>query len=440
MRIPIVARDPGMVSLGTYNGISGAPVAAPITHVTAVRSPVVDRDIVPPQGLADGPDVVDAVYTWVDGSDPAWLAVARPIFAAAGLVHDGDAGIGDKDNKFRDWGELLFSMRSLAMFAPWVRNVYIVTSGPTQVPSWLNTSHPRVRVVYHAQLFDDPGTQLPTFNSFAIESVLHRIHGLSNRFLYLNNDFLLARPTALSDFATPSTYFQYRDWVINLSPPCRYALLTGRDDGVSPSVAGSYAACRGDLFGWDSVLALHYFKVLVTHWFGHIPHLLERRVLYAVEAALGEHLAACRRNKLRDPRTDVNIHVQYEAWRTAAARRGDAGEPAVEPRELPSIMMSGLPAYRYVVFDNGSDGTFYARLALSMNAELRPLFFAIDDDTLRPSPEVLAYHRERLTAFFQRHWPEPAPWELGDRVPPVLNPAAFVASPPPPTVMPWAPP
>ena len=92
------------------------------------------------------------------------------------------------------------------------------------------------------------------------------------------------------------------------------------------------------------------------------------------------------------------------------------------------------------MFDNGSDGAFYRDLESAMVDETRPLFFAIDDDLLRPSPEIVAYHRERLTAFFQRHWPEPAPWELGDRVPAAIDPAAFVASPPPPTVAPRAPP
>ena len=134
---------------------------------------------------------------------PAWLAAAAPAFAATGAARVDDAdGLGDKGNlnKFRDWHELLYSMRSLGAHAPWIRNVYIVTSGPSQVPDWLNASHPRVRVVHHAQLFDDPATQLPTFNSYAIESVLHRIPGLSNRFLYLNQDFLLGRAAELADW------------------------------------------------------------------------------------------------------------------------------------------------------------------------------------------------------------------------------------------------
>jgi hypothetical protein len=49
-------------------------------------------------------------------------------------------------------------------------------------------------------LFDDPATQLPTFNSLAIESVLHRIHNLSEHFLYFNNGTHLFRVRACGDF------------------------------------------------------------------------------------------------------------------------------------------------------------------------------------------------------------------------------------------------
>ena len=136
-----------------------------------------------------------------------WAAVAAPVFAAAGLVEHDEKPLAYADvmaHKFRDWNELLYSMRSIYAYAPWVRTIYVVTSGPTQVPAWLDASHPRVRVVHHAALFDDPATQLPTFNSYAIESVLHRIPGLSNRFLYFNQDFLLAQPVSIATWVQPA--------------------------------------------------------------------------------------------------------------------------------------------------------------------------------------------------------------------------------------------
>jgi hypothetical protein len=112
-----------------------------------------------------------------------------------------DTGVQWKDglskNRFIDKNELKYSMRSLERYAPWIRNVYIVTNG--QVPAWLNQSHPRVRIVTHDEIFPNK-SHLPTFNSAAIESHLHKIENLSEHFLYYNDDTLLTAPIGLVDF------------------------------------------------------------------------------------------------------------------------------------------------------------------------------------------------------------------------------------------------
>ncbi len=129
---------------------------------------------------------MDAVYTWVNGSSPVWQASLRRAAQGARLRQKLEA------NRFREWNELLFSLRSVYRFAPWIRTIHVVTDA--QIPYWLNTSHPRVRIVDHRDLFPDPATQLPNFNSLAIESVLHRIPGLSEHFLYFNNDWCVFYP------------------------------------------------------------------------------------------------------------------------------------------------------------------------------------------------------------------------------------------------------
>ena len=50
-------------------------------------------------------------------------------------------------NRFADNDELRYSLRSLERFAPWIRNVFLVTNG--QIPRWLNVEHPRLRIVQH---------------------------------------------------------------------------------------------------------------------------------------------------------------------------------------------------------------------------------------------------------------------------------------------------
>ena len=48
-----------------------------------------------------------------------------------------------------------------------------------------------VRLVDHREIFRGHKELLPTFNSLAIESMVWRIKGLAERFLYFNDDVML---------------------------------------------------------------------------------------------------------------------------------------------------------------------------------------------------------------------------------------------------------
>src|SRR5262245_45524529 len=117
-------------------------------------------------------DEIDVVYTWVDDTWPGYADLLRQ---HASNRHDLNP------NRTRDNLELLrFSLRSLAAFVPWARRVYLVSCRP-QVPAWLNTD--RITVVHHDAFI--PREHLPTFNSFAIVSNLHRIPNVARRFVYV---------------------------------------------------------------------------------------------------------------------------------------------------------------------------------------------------------------------------------------------------------------
>lgn len=135
---------------------------------------------------------IDLVYTWVNGSDAIFLKSMSNYL-----------GVSDANrNRFDDHNELLFSLRSVEKFAPWFRHIYIVTNG--QIPHWLNLDNPRVSIVSHKEICPPELIEqaLPTFSSPAIEMMLHRIPKLSERFLYMNDDFYLGRPLCLEDLRT----------------------------------------------------------------------------------------------------------------------------------------------------------------------------------------------------------------------------------------------
>ncbi|HEX4654995.1 MAG TPA: stealth family protein, partial [Mycobacteriales bacterium] len=157
---------------------------------------------------------IDVVYTWVDGADPEWVARRDERLAALG----GPATVRREacdEIRFADHGELRYSLRSLEQFAPWVRTVYLVTAG--QRPDWLVDGHPRLRVVDHRDILEPDA--LPTFNSLAIETGLHRIDGLSDSYLYFNDDVFAGRSvTPRQFFLRPDVHRFYPQMRATLDP------------------------------------------------------------------------------------------------------------------------------------------------------------------------------------------------------------------------------
>ena len=141
------------------------------------------------------PFPIDAVYTWVDDSDPDWRDRKDYYARTAGGALSSTAR---HSTRFHNRDELRYSLRSVDKYAPFIRNIYIVSDG--QTPDWLNTDNPRISVVPHRQIF--PADALPTFNSHAIEARLHHIPNLSEHYIYLNDDVFFGKPASPLDFFT----------------------------------------------------------------------------------------------------------------------------------------------------------------------------------------------------------------------------------------------
>ena len=138
---------------------------------------------------------IDFVITWVDGTDPKWLADKLRTLQAA---HFSEAQkIDSSALRFRnDFDLLKFWFRGVEKFAPWVNRIFFVTYG--HLPSWLNLDHPKLKIICHENFI--PQQFLPTFNSHTIENHLHLIPGLSEYFVYFNDDFYLLKATKPTDF------------------------------------------------------------------------------------------------------------------------------------------------------------------------------------------------------------------------------------------------
>jgi hypothetical protein len=137
----------------------------------------------------------DVVYTWVNGSDQDYIETRN---THAKIKKD------INPERFRDMFQMLrYSLRSLEMYFNSFNKVYILTARP-QSPDWLDLSDDRIELVHHDQVI--PEQYLPTFNSNVIESFLHRIPGISDNFVYMNDDFLFGAPVTLKSFYRDEKY------------------------------------------------------------------------------------------------------------------------------------------------------------------------------------------------------------------------------------------
>lgn len=146
---------------------------------------------------------VDIVYLWCDSSDDNWRQKKNDELKKYGKELDNDS-VGDC--RFINNDELKYSLRSLEKYAPWINNIFIVTDN--QVPHWLDTTNPKIHIVNHSEIL--PQDALPTFNSVAIEMALHKISGLSEHFLYANDDMFFGRPVEKSFFFNDKGYPIFR--------------------------------------------------------------------------------------------------------------------------------------------------------------------------------------------------------------------------------------
>ncbi|QIG44427.1 hypothetical protein G5V58_18045 [Nocardioides anomalus] len=226
---------------------------------------------------------VDVVVTWVDGADPEWNAARAE--RLAGLTGTATTRESSGQARYLSRDELRYAFRSLHLFAPWVRRIHLVTAG--QVPSWLDTSHPAITVVDHRAIL--PPDALPTFNSHAIESALHRVPDLAEHFVYLNDDFLLGRPLGPEAFFSPAGHTAV--WF----SPNTIGLDHAPDAPPYLKAAFNNRRLLQDAFG-----------AVLTDNLAHAPYAHRRSVLEEIERRFPAEVAATARAPFRSE-TDLSL-------------------------------------------------------------------------------------------------------------------------------------
>lgn len=147
------------------------------------------QDVTPLQSLSDKINTnqdIDLVYLWCDGADPEFNKQRIETLKRLNLPWAED-NLGA--HRYASDDELRYSLRSVHRYIPWINHIFIVTNN--QSPNWL-INHPKVTIVDHKEII--PPELLPTFNSTVIEMFIHKIPGLAEKFIYLNDDVYINAP------------------------------------------------------------------------------------------------------------------------------------------------------------------------------------------------------------------------------------------------------
>lgn len=162
--------------------------------VLVLSNKVTKKQNIASDGAAIGQTVmaypIDVVYTWLQQPSEAEF---RKLESYCGNIPGGM-------QRFRNMGTFRLSLRMLEKNMPWVRKIFIVTPDGT-APAWLDRSRPEIEVVDEKTLFSRK-TDLPVHNSQQVETHLHTIPGLAERFIYFNDDMFASRPLQPSFFFT----------------------------------------------------------------------------------------------------------------------------------------------------------------------------------------------------------------------------------------------
>lgn len=336
---------------------------------------------------------IDFVLLWVDGSDSAWRA-KKAKFLPGGDPDDTANG----EQRYRDWDLLRYWFRGVEAFAPWVRKIFFVTDG--QKPAWLDENSPKLVRVDHRDFI--PGKFLPTFSSHAIELNLHRIIGLSDRFVYFNDDTFIGQPI-------PPTFFFHHNIPFDLArlEPIIPHNGNGAYDHArlnNTAIINRHFRCRRSIFlhpgkwlsirrnglpgvFWNALLAAQG-SLFPGFSDPHLPYSLLKSTLIDVWNAEPSFLERTCSHKFRDC-SDVSAGV-FRQWQVASGRfiprtRRKHGEYyAISPRSIDPICDA-------------------------IRKKRHPLFCA--NDSLPLSREEFLSCRKRLADAFQSVLSEPSSFE-----------------------------
>lgn len=230
---------------------------------------------------------LDIVIAWVDGNDVE-LKRKRHLYLTGN-----DASDAVSETRFASNDEIYYNIASILKYVPFCRHILIVTDG--QQPEFLNEfvvqglcDTNKIRVVDHREIFAGFEQFLPTFNTRSIESMLWNIQGLSDYFIYLNDDFFFNASAQVEDFLEQDKIVTYGHWksCFSYKTKLKYRQFLNRNFNKPIQPGHVIAQMLGaDILGFKEFFEIHHYphcvdrKILSEYLLNH-PTLLETQIKY----------------------------------------------------------------------------------------------------------------------------------------------------------------
>lgn len=259
---------------------------------------------------------IDFVLFWVDPLNKQWQQEKAEYQAKASGEQEQE---GNLAVRYRDWDNLQYWFRGVEKYAPWVRKVYLVTWGA--VPEWLDTANPKLEIVYDHDIL--PEGCAPVFSSNPKDVNIHRIPGLSEHFVYFNDDMFLTKETQPTDFFVNGLPREMAvSYVLSNNPDndsFQHILFT-----MMGVVNGCFSKKEVQRKHWHQWYTLKYGKQVINtlrtrpfRFFSgimipHLPSPLRRSTCEEVWQEIPDHMMDTSSHRFRDPK-DLNQYI-FRYW------------------------------------------------------------------------------------------------------------------------------
>ena len=263
---------------------------------------------------------IDFVIPWVDGQDKEHIKRRKQHekFQKKILLKDKEQSTDDR--RFFQYDELRFTLRSIAKFAPWYNKIFLVTD--KQIPSFLDASklsRDRIYLVDHEEIFQDSMHALPTFNTRAISSKIHNIRGLSEFFIYGNDDFFFGSHISKSFFFDGEYPIVYGEWLKKKTELTLYqqglsnaAKLMGYPEHEFINLSHGFQPMRRSFIR-------HMEQLFPNSFENNVSHKFRDRSQFLIESLMNHY---CTKNfdLIVQPATEM-VHFSFEMCRKAEIKK-----------------------------------------------------------------------------------------------------------------------